>query len=192
MSTSTRNLPNRLGKHTNVFLASAELAAIVSKLGKIPTVAGYFDAMGIVNKGGAAIYKYLNFNEIEEYVDNAKNATVRVDCGDYQAFDVLGIACVRRGLDRLRFHRPCDGSFSSGRQTHRGRCVCCQRSAYGFAPTSATYVMLGAALLDSRSRQVIAMVNAQAFQWLPFVALDAGPSLKPAAEGDARVYQGAD
>ncbi len=75
MSTSTRNLPNRLGKHTNVFLASAELAAIVSKLGKIPTVAGYFDAMGIVNKGGAAIYNYLNFDQIEEYVENAKDVT---------------------------------------------------------------------------------------------------------------------
>jgi len=32
--------------------------------------------MGVVNKDGAAIYKYLTFNQIEEYVDNAKNATV--------------------------------------------------------------------------------------------------------------------
>jgi aconitate hydratase 2 / 2-methylisocitrate dehydratase len=47
--------PNRLGKNTNVFLASAELAAIASKLGHIPTVAEYFDAMGIVNKDGAAV-----------------------------------------------------------------------------------------------------------------------------------------
>jgi aconitate hydratase 2/2-methylisocitrate dehydratase len=39
VSTSTRNFPNRLGKNTNVFLASAELAAIASKLGRIPTVA---------------------------------------------------------------------------------------------------------------------------------------------------------
>ena len=72
VSTSTRNFPNRLGKNTNVFLASAELAAIASKLGKIPTVAEYHEAMGIVNKDGAAIYKYLNFDQIEEYVDNAK------------------------------------------------------------------------------------------------------------------------
>ena len=69
---STRNFPNRLGKNTNVFLGSAELAAIASKLGKIPTVAEYHEAMGIVNKDGAAIYKYLNFNQIEEYVENAK------------------------------------------------------------------------------------------------------------------------
>ena len=55
-----------------MFLGSAELVAIASKLGKIPTVAEYHDAMGIVNKDGAAIYKYLNFNQIEEYVENAK------------------------------------------------------------------------------------------------------------------------
>jgi aconitate hydratase 2/2-methylisocitrate dehydratase len=76
VSIATRNFHNRLGKNTNVFLASAELAAIASKLGHIPTVAEYFDAMGIVNKDNAAIYKYLNFNQIEEYVENAKNATV--------------------------------------------------------------------------------------------------------------------
>ncbi len=75
VSTSTRNFPNRLGKNTNVFLASAELAAIASKLGKIPTVAEYHEAMGIVNKDGAAIYKYLNFDQIEEYVENAKGVT---------------------------------------------------------------------------------------------------------------------
>ena len=74
VSTSTRNFPNRLGKNTNVFLASAELAAIASKLGKIPTVAEYHAAMGIVNQDGASIYKYLNFNQIEEYVNNAKGA----------------------------------------------------------------------------------------------------------------------
>jgi aconitate hydratase 2 / 2-methylisocitrate dehydratase len=72
VSTSTRNFPNRLGKNTNVYLASAELAAIASKLGKIPTVAEYHEAMGIVNSDGAAIYKYLNFNQIDEYVEAAK------------------------------------------------------------------------------------------------------------------------
>jgi aconitate hydratase 2/2-methylisocitrate dehydratase len=76
VSTSTRNFPNRLGKNTNVFLASAELAAIASKLGHIPTVAEYHEAMGIVNKDNAAIYKYLNFNQIEEYVENAKGVAV--------------------------------------------------------------------------------------------------------------------
>ena len=72
ISTSTRNFPNRLGKNTNVFLGSAELAAIASKLGKIPTVAEYHEAMGVVNKDGTSIYKYLNFDQIEEYADTAK------------------------------------------------------------------------------------------------------------------------
>jgi aconitate hydratase 2/2-methylisocitrate dehydratase len=58
-----------------MFLASAELAAIASKLGHIPTVAEYHQAMGIVNQDGAAIYKYLNFNQIDEYVENAKTVT---------------------------------------------------------------------------------------------------------------------
>jgi aconitate hydratase 2 / 2-methylisocitrate dehydratase len=75
VSTSTRNFPNRLGKNTNVYLASAELAAITSKMGKFPTVAEYHEAMGVVNKDGAAIYKYLNFNQIEEYVETAKGVT---------------------------------------------------------------------------------------------------------------------
>ena len=66
VSTSTCNFPDRLGKNTNVFLASAELAAIASKLGHVPTVSEHHEAMGIVNKDNAAIYKYLNFNQIEE------------------------------------------------------------------------------------------------------------------------------
>jgi len=76
VSTSTRNFPNRLGKNTNVFLASAELAAIASKLGKLPTVAEYQAAMGVVNQDGASIYKYLNFDQIAEYADTAKGVTV--------------------------------------------------------------------------------------------------------------------
>ncbi len=75
VSTSTRNFPNRLGKNTNVFLASAELAAIASKLGKLPTLAEYQQAMGIVNADGPAIYRYMNFDQIEEYADVAKGVT---------------------------------------------------------------------------------------------------------------------
>lgn len=52
MSTSTRNFPNRLGKNTNVFLGSAELAAICSKLGKIPTIEEYQANIGIINEQG--------------------------------------------------------------------------------------------------------------------------------------------
>ena len=75
VSTSTRNFPNRLGKNTNVFLASAELAAIASRLGHIPSVAEYHEAMGIINKDNASVYKYLNFDQIEEYAETAKGVT---------------------------------------------------------------------------------------------------------------------
>ena len=76
VSTSTRNFPNRLGKNTQVFLASAELAAVCSKLGKIPTVAEYQEAVGIINKDAANVYKYMNFDQIEEYAETAKGVTV--------------------------------------------------------------------------------------------------------------------
>ncbi|HTJ98780.1 MAG TPA: aconitase family protein, partial [Bordetella sp.] len=71
MSTSTRNFPNRLGKNTNVYLGSAELAAICSKLGRIPTQAEYMADIGVVNENGDKIYQYLNFDKIADYKDVA-------------------------------------------------------------------------------------------------------------------------
>ncbi|POZ60229.1 bifunctional aconitate hydratase 2/2-methylisocitrate dehydratase [Chromobacterium alticapitis] len=71
MSTSTRNFPNRLGKNSNVYLGSAELAAICSKLGKIPTVEEYQANIGIINEKGAEVYQYLNFDQIQEYQELA-------------------------------------------------------------------------------------------------------------------------
>lgn len=73
MSTSTRNFPNRLGKNTNVYLGSAELAAICSRLGRIPSVAEYHADMGIINQDAAKVYRYMNFDQIEEYADAAKS-----------------------------------------------------------------------------------------------------------------------
>ena len=78
VSTATRNFHNGLCKNNNVFLASAELAAISYKLGQITMVPEYNETMGIVNKDGAVIYKTLNFNQIEEYVENAKGVTARL------------------------------------------------------------------------------------------------------------------
>ena len=75
ISTSTRNFPNRLGKNTNVFLGSAELAAVASKLGKLPTKEEYLAATGVITAKADQIYKYMNFDQIEEYVENAKEAT---------------------------------------------------------------------------------------------------------------------
>lgn len=75
ISTSTRNFPNRLGKNTNVFLGSAELTAVASKLGKLPTPAEYLAEIGVVTKDADNVYKYMNFNQIEEYVETAKGVT---------------------------------------------------------------------------------------------------------------------
>lgn len=72
MSTSTRNFPNRLGKNANVYLGSAELSAICSKLGRIPTQAEYLADMGVINADGSKIYKYLNFDQIAEYQEAAE------------------------------------------------------------------------------------------------------------------------
>lgn len=71
MSTSTRNFPNRLGKNTNVFLGSAELAAICSRLGRIPTREEYLADMGILEANSADIYRYMNFDQIEEFKEIA-------------------------------------------------------------------------------------------------------------------------
>jgi aconitate hydratase 2 / 2-methylisocitrate dehydratase len=67
MSTSTRNFPNRLGKNTFVYLASAELSAIASKIGRIPTKAEYLADVGVINQDSANVYKYMNFDQIEEF-----------------------------------------------------------------------------------------------------------------------------
>ena len=71
ISTSTRNFPNRLGKNTNVYLGSAELAAICSKLGRIPTKAEYMADIGVINENGNKVYQYLNFDKIADYKDVA-------------------------------------------------------------------------------------------------------------------------
>ena len=76
VSTSTRNFPNRLGDGANVFLASAELAAISSVLGILPTVDQYQEYMKDINPLSDEIYRYLNFNEINSYVESANSAEI--------------------------------------------------------------------------------------------------------------------
>jgi aconitate hydratase 2/2-methylisocitrate dehydratase len=76
MSTSTRNFPNRLGKNANVYLGSAELAAICSRLGHIPTKDEYMADIGIINDHGDQIYKYLNFDQLPDYKDVADTVAV--------------------------------------------------------------------------------------------------------------------
>ncbi len=72
MSTSTRNFPNRLGKNTFVYLGSAELASICSKLGRIPTKEEYMADIGVINASSADIYRYMNFDQIKDFSDVAK------------------------------------------------------------------------------------------------------------------------
>jgi aconitate hydratase 2/2-methylisocitrate dehydratase len=72
VSTSTRNFPNRLGKNTNVYLASAELTAVAAKLGRLPTAEEYRAETGVIAKSAEQIYRYMNFDKIPEYVQSAK------------------------------------------------------------------------------------------------------------------------
>ena len=76
MSTSTRNFPNRLGIDTNVFLGSAELAAMCALLGRIPDVAEYMERIKAVNAKAADVYRYMNFDQIEEFQEAAESVTV--------------------------------------------------------------------------------------------------------------------
>jgi aconitate hydratase 2 / 2-methylisocitrate dehydratase len=71
-STSTRNFPNRLGKNSNVYLGSAELAAICSKLGRIPTREEYMRDTGVLGAASSSVYQYLNFDRISDYSDAAE------------------------------------------------------------------------------------------------------------------------
>src|SRR5690625_1706532 len=71
MSTSTRNFPNRLGKDANVFLGSAELAAVCSRLGRIPTKEEYLADVGVLQQDRDDIYRYMNFDQIEEFKEIA-------------------------------------------------------------------------------------------------------------------------
>ncbi len=71
VSTSTRNFPNRLGNGADVYLASAELAAVTSLLGRLPTVEEYLQAVALVDNTAVDTYRYLNFDRLHEYTDKA-------------------------------------------------------------------------------------------------------------------------
>ena len=76
LSTSTRNFPNRLGDGANVYLTSAELAAVGAVLGKLPSAAEYMEYAKDLNSMSKEIYKYLNFDQMENYTSKASEATV--------------------------------------------------------------------------------------------------------------------
>lgn len=74
VSTSTRNFPNRLGTNTDVFLASAELAAVAAILGRLPTVAEYMQYAQQLDSMAGDIYRYLNFDQMPPYQQAAERA----------------------------------------------------------------------------------------------------------------------
>lgn len=76
VSTSTRNFPNRLGDATNVYLASAELAAVASIIGKLPTVEEYMQYAKDIDSMAADVYRYLSFDQIAEFREAAANAKI--------------------------------------------------------------------------------------------------------------------
>ncbi len=71
VSTSTRNFPNRLGNGADVYLSSAELAAVVASLGRLPSVEEYLEKVAGIEPMSDEIYRYLNFNEMDHYKRSA-------------------------------------------------------------------------------------------------------------------------
>ena len=78
VSTSTRNFPNRLGDGANVYLSSAEIAAVVSILGKIPTYEEYMKFADKIDPMADDIYRYLNFDKIDDYQEAASKAASKL------------------------------------------------------------------------------------------------------------------
>ncbi len=79
VSTSTRNFPNRLGDGANVFLASAEIAAVSSILGHIPSMEEYMQFAQDLDPMAADVYRYLNFDEIESFQKSAAQAQSKLE-----------------------------------------------------------------------------------------------------------------
>ncbi|MGI3005100.1 bifunctional aconitate hydratase 2/2-methylisocitrate dehydratase [Shewanella algae] len=71
VSTSTRNFPNRLGTGANVYLASAELAAVAALLGRLPSPEEYQEYAKELDATAADTYRYLNFDQLESYTKKA-------------------------------------------------------------------------------------------------------------------------
>ncbi|CAN1547615.1 AcnB Aconitase B [Burkholderiaceae bacterium] len=76
VSTSTRNFPNRLGIDTNVYLASAELAAVAALLGRLPTPKEYLEQVAALDSKSSEVYRYMNFDKIKSFREMADTVTV--------------------------------------------------------------------------------------------------------------------
>ena len=76
VSTSTRNFPNRLGIDTQVYLASAELAAVAALLGRLPTPKEYLEQVAALDSKTSEVYRYMNFDKIKSFSEMADTVTV--------------------------------------------------------------------------------------------------------------------
>jgi aconitate hydratase 2/2-methylisocitrate dehydratase len=81
VSTSTRNLPNRLGKGADVFLASAELAAVTAIEGKLPSPEEHLKYVAQNSATVKDTFSYLNFDQMPDFVKKGKD----VDLGSEYA-----------------------------------------------------------------------------------------------------------
>ncbi len=92
VSTSTRNFPNRLGKGANVFLASAEVAAVAAIEGKLPSIEQYMKYSDRIRATASDTFRYMNFDKLPEYIASIKD----VDLGpEYKT-------ALDRELEKLR------------------------------------------------------------------------------------------
>jgi len=78
VSTSTRNFPNRLGDDTQVYLASAELAAVAAILGKLPSKDEYLQYAGRIDSMASDVYRYLSFDQMANYKEAANKANIEL------------------------------------------------------------------------------------------------------------------
>ena len=78
LSTSTRNFPNRLGDGANVYLTSAELAAVGAIVGRIPTAEEYMEYAGKIDSMAADVYRYLNFDQMESFKQAEEDAKAKI------------------------------------------------------------------------------------------------------------------
>lgn len=78
LSTSTRNFPNRLGDGANVYLTSAELAAVGAIVGRIPTAQEYMEYAGKIDSMSDEVFRYLNFDKMPSFKQAEEDAKAKI------------------------------------------------------------------------------------------------------------------
>jgi aconitate hydratase 2/2-methylisocitrate dehydratase len=104
LSTSTRNFPNRLGTGANVFLSSAEVATVAAMLGRIPTKEEYMEYASEIKTWAEDAYRYLNFHEIQAFVQAAESVKSGGEFGIKNANDAEWIAKYKTSKNEKQSH----------------------------------------------------------------------------------------